>query len=332
MDKHKYLNFAERIVAGDVPGSEAYKEMVDMPERRVFDLFAGADLIREFYFGREIHLCTICNAKSGRCTEDCAFCAQSAFARTDAPVYPLLAKDKLQAGALAAGNGKINRYSIVTSGKRLLRKEVAAVANAIRELDVHDLGYCASLGILDRKDFALLKEAGVTRLHHNLETSESFFSQICTTHTYQERVETIKSAKEAGLSVCVGGLFGMGETDSQVLELALTIRALDVDSVPINFLTPINGTRLENVRALTPLRCLKIIAMFRYVLPDKDILICGGREANLKEFHPMVFYAGSSGIMTGNYLTTSGRTLEKDLEMIENLQFSVRKDASSARH
>ena len=332
MDKHKYLNLAERIVDGDMPGAEAFKKMIDISERRVFDFFAGADLIREFYFGREIHLCTICNAKSGRCTEDCAFCAQSAFARTDAPVYPLLTKDKLQAGVLAAANGKINRYSIVTSGKRLLRKEVATVANAIRELDVHDLGYCASLGILDRQDFAVLKEAGVTRFHHNLETSESFFSQICTTHTYQDRVETIKAAKEAGLSVCVGGLFGMGETDSQVLELALTIRDLDVDSVPINFLAPIKGTRLENVRALTPLRCLKIIAMFRYVLPGKDILICGGREANLKELHSIVFYAGASGIMTGNYLTTSGRTLEDDLEMIEHLQFSVRKDSSSARH
>jgi biotin synthase len=329
MDSHGYLHLAERIVAGDMPGAEAFKEIIDIPERRAFDLFAGADLIREFYFGREIHLCSICNAKSGRCTEDCAFCAQSVFARTDASVYPLLAKDKLQAGALAARNGKINRYSIVTSGKRLLRKEVVAVAHAIREIDNHGLGYCASLGIIDRKDFAVLKEAGVTRLHHNLETSKSFFSRICTTHTYQERVETIKAAKEAGLSVCVGGLFGMGETDSQVLELALTIRDLDVDSVPINFLTPIKGTRLENVRALTPLRCLKIIAMFRYVLPGKDILICGGRGANLKELHPMVFYAGASGIMTGNYLTTSGRALEDDLKMIEHLKFSVRKDASS---
>ena len=137
-----------------------------------------------------------------------------------------------------------------------------------------------------------------------------------------------RAAKEAGLSVCVGGLLGMGETDSQVLELALTIRGLDVDSVPINFLAPIKGTRLENVRALTPLRCLKIIAMFRYVLPDKDILICGGREANLKELHPMVFYAGASGIMTGNYLTTSGRTLEDELAMIEHLQFSVRNETA----
>jgi biotin synthase len=332
MDKSVYFNLAERIVAGDVPGAEAFKEMMDLPESRVFDLFAGADMIRESYFGREIHLCTICNAKSGRCSEDCAFCSQSAFARTDAPVYPLLTKDKLQAGALAAWNGKINRYSIVTSGRSLLREEVAEVANAIRELEVRDLGYCVSLGILDRQDFALLKEAGITRLHHNLETSESFFSQICTTHTFQERIETIKSAKDAGLSVCVGGLFGMGETDSQALELALTIRELDVDSVPINFLTPIKGTRLENMNALTPLRCLKIIAMFRYVLPGKDILICGGREANLKELHPMVFYAGASGIMTGNYLTTSGRAVEDDLKMIERLQFSVRKNASSTRH
>ena len=164
----------------------------------------------------------------------------------------------------------------------------------------------------------------MTRYHHNLETSESFFPSICTTHSYKERVDTIMTARELGLSLCVGGLFGMGETDEQVFELAMAIRELDVDSVPINFLTPIKGTKLENSRELSPLRCLKIIALFRYALPDKDILICGGREENLGELHPFVFYAGASGLMTGNYLTTKGRTYKQDLKMIEDLGFAVR--------
>ena len=324
MTLEKYLNLAKEILEGYVPSPQAYEDIVHTPDRLVFDLFPGADMIREFHFGREIHLCTICNAKSGRCSEDCAFCSQSAFAGTDTPVYPLLKKEKLLEGAMAAQKSFINRYSIVTSGKRLSKKEVESVADAFGEMDSDKLGYCASLGTLDRDDFDLLMKAGMTRYHHNLETSQSYFGRICTTHSFQERVDTIKAAHEAGLSLCVGGLFGMGETDEQVLELALTLRDLNVDSVPINFLTPIKGTALESCQVLTPLRCLKIIAMFRYVLPDKDVVICGGREANLKELHPLIFYAGASGIMTGNYLTTKGRTLEHDLRMIEHLRFSVR--------
>jgi biotin synthase len=287
-------------------------------------------MIRDFHFHREIHLCTICNAKSGRCSEDCAFCSQSSHARTDAPVYPLLAEKDLQEGALAASKSQISRYSWVTSGKRLSKREIVALADAIEGLDGRAMHFCASLGTLDLEDFEILKKAGVTRYHHNLETCEGLFSRICTTHGYGERVETIIKAKQAGLSVCAGGLFGVGETDEQALELALSLRELEVDAVPLNFLSPIKGTRLEGCHGLTPLRCLKIITMFRYVLPDKDILICGGREANLKDLHPLIFYAGASGIMTGNYLTTEGRTLEKDLEMIEQLQLEVRKHETTA--
>jgi len=324
MDKHRYLHMAEMVSAGHTLGPEALRDLAELPDQRAIDLLPGADMIRETYFGKGIHLCNILNAKSGKCSEDCAFCSQSAFAHADVPVYPLKSKQELQAGARAAGRAGINRYSLVTSGKRLPKKEVAAVAEAIRGLEDGGPEYCVSLGILDREDFDRLKAAGVTRIHHNLETSESFFREICTTHTYQERVAAIREARAAGLSLCVGGLFGMGETNAQVLELALAIRELDVDSVPINFLTPIRGTRMEGRRELTPLRCLKIISLFRYALPDRDILVCGGREANLGELHPLIFYAGASGIMTGNYLTTRGRTLERDLQMLRDLGLSVR--------
>ncbi len=325
MDRKALLTFAEDIIAGAIPDVKNYKALAAIPDKDVFTLMPGADMIRDFYFGREIHICTICNGKSGRCTEDCAFCSQSVFSKTDIPIYPLMARDKLQQGALYAAESPINRYSIVTSGKRLSKREVEDITEAIAELDHNKINFCVSLGILDQNDLKVLKEAGVSMYHHNLETSQSYFNQICSTHTYQERLDTVKAAKEAGLSVCAGGVFGIGERDEQVLELALALSELDVDSVPINFLIPIKGTRLENCRELTPLRCLKIIALFRYVLPNKDIIICGGRKANLRELHPLMFYAGASGIMTGNYLTTKGQTLQQDLEMIEQLNLTVRK-------
>ena len=200
---------------------------------------------------------------------------------------------------------------------------VIDVAEALAELDQARIRTCASLGILDRQDFEVLKKAGVTRYHHNLETAESNFERMCTTHTYRERVDAILAAKEAGLSVCAGGVFGIGETDEQVLELALALRDLDVDAVPVNFLVPIKGTPAESYSRLTPLRCLKIISLLRYVLPDKEIIICGGRENNLKDLHPLIFYAGASGIMTQDYLTTTGRALKEDLDMIDRLAFST---------
>jgi biotin synthase len=193
------------------------------------------------------------------------------------------------------------------------------------ELDDSRIGKCASLGIIDSEDMLLLKSSGVNRYHHNLEACKSFFNRVCTTHGYNERVETIVAAKRSGLELCSGGIFGLGEGPEHILELAVALRKLDVDSVPVNFLTPIKGTPFESHHNLTPLKCLKIIAFFRYFLPDKEIIICGGRENNLGEIHPMIFHAGASGIMTGNYLTTDGRTLEKDLEMIDSLGFIVRK-------
>jgi len=324
MNSKQFVNLAEKIIDGYIPDIEEYRTIMSTPDNHVFHIVAGADLLRDTYLGRSIHLCTICNGKSGRCTEDCAFCSQSRISKVNSPIYPLLPKDELKQGALDAYNTPINRYSIVTSGKRLSRNEVRKVAEAISELDQNPLDYCVSLGTLGHVDFDILKDAGITRYHHNLETSRSHFKEVCSTHNYDERIETIHSAKRQGLSVCAGGIFGVGEKDEQVLELALTLKELDVDAIPINFLTPIKGTPLEKANNLTPLSCLKIIALFRYVLPKKEIIICGGRENNIRHLHPMVFYAGASGVMTGNYLTTKGRSLKDDLEMLEELKLRVR--------
>jgi biotin synthase len=324
MNRKKIIELAEAVIAGKRPDIKTLLEITRTPEPEVFSLLPGADLLREHYFGKGIHLCTICNGKSGRCSEDCRFCAQSAHYDTQAPIYPLLEKEKLIEAGVHAARSPINRYSIVTTGKGLGTAEVVKIADALSDVSASGIDTCASLGILSPDDFEILKAAGVSRYHHNLETAESFFKQTCTTHRYADRVATVRAAKAAGLEVCSGGIFGIGESDDQALELALALKDLDVDAVPLNFLVPIPGTPMEKLAHLTPLRCLKIIATFRFVLPDKEILICGGREANLKELHPLVFQAGASGIMTGNYLTATGRTLESDLAMLKHLSMTVR--------
>ena len=324
MKSRELMDLAEDIMAGNPPREDRYLALADLPASKVSAMLAGADAIRNRYFGRQVHLCTICNGKSGRCSENCSFCAQSAFWKTRAPEYPLLTAEELGEAAGTALDTPVHRFSVVTSGKGLPEREVETVARALSRFKASSLGTCASLGILSKEALDLLKAAGVTRYHHNLETSASFFSRVCTTHTYQDRLDTIAAAKAAGLSICAGGIFGLGESDRQALEMALTLKKLDVDAVPINFLTPIKGTPLESQNGLSPLRCLKIIALFRYVMPRKEIIICGGREAALKDRHPLIFYSGASGMMTQNYLTTRGRSLMDDLTMIETLGFRIR--------
>ena len=307
------------IASGGMPAKEDLDRLLSLPYPEVSTLFYGADMLRRKYFGSRISLCTITNAKSGKCAEDCAFCAQSSHYQGAAQVYPLKkARELADTGKSVAGSD-IKRFSMVTSGRSLSPDEVMEVAHAVRELAGEKIRTCASLGILEATDLDHLKQAGLERYHHNLETAPGFFQKVCTTHDIIHRIETVDRAKKAGLSVCSGGVFGLGETDAQVVELALTLRDLDVDAVPVNFLVPIPGTPLENIPRITPLRCLKINSLMRYILPDREIIICGGRMENLRELHSLIFLAGASGLMTGNYLTTSGRSLEEDLRLIRDL-------------
>ena len=320
-------DIARRIQAGEIPDDDTLLSLIRMPDDRTFLLFPGADLLREHFFGTSVHLCVIRNGKSGRCSEDCSFCSQSVRARADIDAYPLMSETDLAEPGRRLESTPVNRYSVVTSGRGLSSAEVSAVSRALAAIDTTAIATCASLGILDPGQLAMLRDAGVTRYHHNLESAGSFFANVCTTHTYEERVQTVKAAKAAGLSVCCGGIFGLGETDDQVAELAFALRYLNVNSVPVNFLVPIKGTALEAPPRLSPLRCLRIIAFLRYVLPDKEIIVCGGRAHNLGELHPLVFYAGASGIMTGDYLTTSGRNLADDLALINTLGMTPREKA-----
>ncbi len=324
MSVKKYLNLALRVMDGDHPSEEDLRMILSSKEEDLIPIMLGADWLRSQAFGRSIHLCTICNGKSGGCTENCSFCPQSCVSQAKVPRYPLLTVKELVRGGDAASQAPIHRYSIVTSGKRVSHAELEKVAEAISEMAEKPIDVCASLGILDAEDLRLLKQAGLSRFHHNLETAKSYFSQICTTHTYEERVETIQKAKKEGLSICAGGIFGIGETDDQIIELALALKELDVDAIPINFFIPVRGTPLEKTHALIPTRCLKIIAVFRYLLPEKEIIVCGGRMYHLEALHPMIFYAGASGIMTGDYLTTKGRSLKDDLALLECMGFHPR--------
>jgi biotin synthase len=287
-------------------------------------LFYGACRIRDHYNGRGIGLCAIVNAKSGRCPEDCAFCAQSAHHQTEIEAYPLMDPDEILLKAQEAKAMGARRFAIVTSGKALSAKELAKAVQAIRLIkEEAGLIPCASLGMLTKETALQLKEAGLNRFHHNLETACSFFPSICTTHAYEEDLDTLSRAKETGLQVCSGGIFGLGESPQQRLELAYTLKEMGVDSVALNFLDPIVGTPLESSQALAPLEYLRFVALFRFILPDKDIRICGGREYGLRDLHPLVFWAGASGIMIGNYLTTMGRDHQADLQMIQDLGIEV---------
>lgn len=283
----------------------------------IFDLFSAANRIRNHFKANRVELCSIVNAKSGGCSEDCDFCAQSSRSTAKIKVHPLLSKKSILKLAHEAKLSGIKRFSIVTSGRKISEKDLFHIADMISEIKAISLLPCASLGLLREKELLMLKEAGLERYHHNLETSERFFPHICRTHGYKEKLETIQAAKAANLSVCAGGIFGMGETWEDRIDMAFKLKGLDVESVPINFLIPIKGTALGENKYLHPLEALKIVSLYRFILPLKEIRICGGRIQILGDFHSFVFFAGADSIMTGNYLTTSGRMPEKDIKLIE---------------
>jgi len=286
----------------------------------ILDLISCANKIRQRFKPQPVFRCGIVNAKSGRCAENCAFCAQSAHHRSAVEIYGLRSANELVDEGLRLAAAGATHYGIVTSGTALNESEIDTVCRVAERLRAGSgLRLCASLGMLSDTSARKLKAAGIDRYHHNLETARSHFDQICTTHSYDEMIATIRSARAAGLEVCSGGIFGMGESWPQRVELAFQLRELEVDSVPINFLNPIPGTRMEGRSPLPPLEALACIALFRFIHPHRDITVCGGRELTLKDFQSWVFLAGANGLMVGNYLTTQGRSITMDLEMIAAL-------------
>ncbi len=282
-------------------------------------LIEAAASIRERFRGRKVDLCSIVNARSGLCPEDCAYCAQSARHGVDIDSYPWIGEREIVERAKEARRSGAKRFCIVTSGKRVSGRELEAVASAISEVRRVGLLPCATLGLLSGADLAVLKDAGLERFHHNLETSEEYFPKVCTTHTYEEKLKTIRAVKETGLSLCSGGIFGMGESWADRIRMAFTLKELDVDSVPVNFLMPVQGTPLGDSPPLPPLEALRIVSLYRFILPEKEIRLCGGRIQTLGELNALVFFAGADGLLIGNYLTRKGRRAEEDIRLIESL-------------
>jgi biotin synthase len=326
--REKYM-LADQVINGQHISPEEARDILSIGNMTdIFSLMAEANRVRHHFKGNRIDLCAIINARSGKCSEDCAFCAQSVHHKTKIDEYPLMPTDTLTGRARNTADLKARRLSLVTSGRGInTEHDIEQICTALRQIKNNlAIRLCASLGTVSKDTLLRFKEAGLERYHHNLETSESFFPNICTTHTYQERVETVKNAKAAGLNVCSGALFGLGEEREHRIELAFALKELDVDSVPLNFLTPIPGTPLADAKPLPPLEILKTIAMFRFVLPDKDIRICGGREINLRGLQAFTYIAGANGTMIGNYLTTSGREASHDLQDIHDLSLIPHKD------
>ncbi|MDD3088947.1 MAG: biotin synthase BioB [Candidatus Omnitrophica bacterium] len=262
--------------------------------------------------------CAIVNAKSGRCCEDCKFCAQSAFHSTGISEYPLKTPEEIFAEALRAKENGASRFGIVTSGNRLTRKELAEISIAIKRISgTLGLRVCASLGALSAEELDGLKASGLSRYHHNIESSPSYYPKIVSTHTFQERLSTIKTAKAAGLEVCSGGIIGLGETWEDRLDMAMTLDGLNVDAVPLNFLIPVKGTLMEGAPSIGKEDALRTISLFRLVMPARDIKIIAGRETVFREDQERIFRAGANGIMVGGYLTTGGQSFEEDMVLSE---------------
>lgn len=310
----------EKVLNGYEVKKEDAMKLVDEP---LEELCKAADDIRKHFCSNKFDICTIINGKSGRCSENCKFCAQSSFYQTNSPEYSLLGEEAiLKEGKYNESKG-ILRYSIVTSGKRLNEDEVDDVCKSIKMLKKEtNLSICASFGLLDEKQYSKLKDAGLTRVHNNLETSKSNFSNICSTHTIEDKIETIKAAKRAGLQVCSGGIMGIGETMEDRIDMVIEARKLGVKSIPVNMLNPIKGTPMENNKVLSNDEMCRIVAIFRFLIPDSAIRLAGGRGL-LEDKGRKCFVSGANAAISGDMTTTTGILVEDDMKILKELGYEV---------
>lgn len=299
------------------------EEAMYLCEVHLQELCNCANLIRKNFCGDSFDLCTIVNAKSGHCSENCKFCAQSAHNDTGVDCYPLLSEDEIVEEARKNYEQGVLRYSIVTSGKRLSDEEVERLCNAIRRIKEEvRIAVCVSLGLLSEENYRKLKNAGVTRVHNNLETSKNNFSNICTTHTFEDKVQAICAAKNAGLTVCSGGIMGLGETMEDRIDMAFSLRELGIKSIPVNMLNPIPGTPFEKNDRLTKEDMRRIVAIYRFILPDAEIRLAGGRGL-LDDKGKSCFLSGANAAISGDMLTTSGITTKTDMKLLNEMGYTV---------
>ncbi|WP_269775000.1 biotin synthase BioB [Bacillus siamensis] len=320
---NQWMDLAERVLDGaEVTNKEALA-ILNCPDEDLLLLMHAAFHIRKRFYGKKVKLNMIMNAKSGLCPENCGYCSQSAISKAPIESYRMVDKHILLKGAKRAHDLNIGTYCIVASGRGPSNREVDQVVDAVKEIkETYGLKICACLGLLKPEQAERLKQAGVDRYNHNINTSQRNHANITTSHTYDDRVNTVQMAKQSGMSPCSGVIVGMKETKQDVIDMANSLKALDADSIPVNFLHAIDGTPLEGVSELNPVYCLKVLALFRFINPAKEIRISGGREVNLRSLQPLGLYAANS-IFVGDYLTTSGQHETEDHKMLHDLGFEV---------
>jgi biotin synthase len=322
----EFARLAEKAIKEERLTAEECQAVLHAPDDEILVLLAAAYSVRKTFCGKTVHLHVLMNAKSGLCPEDCGYCSQSSLSTADISKYALVSRERLLEAAKAAKESKAKRFCIVTSGRGATWREIEYLSEAVRGIrDEVGIKVCCCVGLLDEPKAKALKDAGVDRLNHNLNTSEEFYSQICSSHTYQDRVDTLQAARSAGLSLCTGAIFGMGESDDDVIETLMALRDLAPESIPINFLIPIEGTPLQNVHRLTPYQCLRILCLARFLNPRQEIRISGGREFHLRSLQAMSLYPANSLFVEG-YLTTPGQSTKDAWRLIEDMGFEIQLD------
>ncbi|UCB47668.1 MAG: biotin synthase BioB [Deltaproteobacteria bacterium] len=309
---------------GEIITREQCGQVLNCPDKWVLALLDAAYKVRHHYFGNVVHIQVLTNAKSGLCAEDCHYCSQSRVSTADIEKYPLMSKDKLLKEAQRAKRLKAKRYCMALSGRGPSDREIEGLCEIISAIKENtQLSVCCSLGFLKEGQAQRLKASGLDRVNHNLNTSQRFHPKICTTHTYQDRLQTLLRCRAAGLEVCSGGIVGQGETDEDIIDLLRAVREVGAESIPLNFLIPIKGTPFEDrTHELNPRRCLKILCLARFLNPDREIRVAGGREYHLRSLQPLSLYAANSIFVSG-YLTTGGQSADDALQMIADLGFAL---------
>jgi len=321
-----YQKLAQKSIAGEELTREECISVLHSPDTEILQLLDAAYSVRKHFFGNRIHLHMLINAKSGLCPEDCNYCSQSKISTADIPKYTLVSESELLEGAKRAKAAKAKVYCIAMSGRGPSKQELEYITRAVRNIKSQvDIGICCSVGLLTKDQALQLREAGVNQLNHNLNTSERYYAKICTTHTYQDRMNTILAAREAGLDLCSGVIFGQGETEDDIIDSALALRALAPRCLPINFLLPISGTPFQRFNYLTPLQCLRILCLFRFLCPAQALRASAGREIHLRSLQPLTLYAVNSVFVSG-YLTTPGQSPEDAFNMIQDMGFEIEQD------
>jgi biotin synthase len=325
-----FHQLADKALNNEVLSRSECLAVLRCPDNQILDLLSATYTVRERFCGRRVHLHTLINAKSGICPEDCHYCSQSSISSASIERYPLVSMQKLLEGARQAKEARSRRYCIVISTRGANSSEINFLTRAVRRIKAEvDIPICCSLGLISEEKARALYEAGVEQFNHNLNTSENYYPQICTTHTYQDRLATLQAARQAGLKLCSGVIFGQGESLDDIIDVTLALRELNPQSIPVNFLLAIPGTPFAHHHYLQPYDCLRMLCLMRLVNPKQEIRVSAGREEHLRSLQPLALYAANSVFVSG-YLTTPGQAYQETWQMIQDLGFEIEERASAS--